>query len=253
MKKSTLLPLTIVAALALAGCGSTQNEAGAPAASTSAAPTTAASSGGPDAAAKPAGTQLDAQSLSDIAQEVAGDNSKAVIVDKDALVAQLPLAEQQMKSMKIEPAKCATFVSADLSAEFDKMNMISMVLPGESATEGIQVAVASYKDPADAVANLSNGTAMLEDCSAFSMSMQGQTVNMKVSEVKAKTSADITSANRSLVKVPGAEISTLAVSAVEGNNLVTVSIMGGTEAAEDVEQAQDMVDTILEMISAQAS
>jgi PBP1b-binding outer membrane lipoprotein LpoB len=244
MKKSTLLPLAIAAALALAGCASTESETGAPVETTSAAPT---------AAAKPTGTQLDAQALADIAQEIAGDDPKAVVVDEAALVAQLPLAEKQLKAMKIEPAKCAAFVSADLSAELDKTNVISVALPGATAIEGVQVAVASYKDPADATANISQSEAMLKDCSAFSMTLQGQQVDMKVSELEAKTKAEVTAANQSLVKVPGGEISTVAVSALQGNNLVSVSILGGSDAADDVKQAQDMVNTVLELISAQAS
>lgn len=244
MKKSTLLPLAIAAVLALAGCASTENGTGAPVETTSAAPT---------AAAKPTGTQLDAQALADIAQEIAGDDPKAVVVDEAALVAQLPLAEKQLKAMKIEPAKCASFVSADLSAELDKTNVISVALPGATAIEGVQVAVASYKDPADATANISQSEAMLKDCSAFSMTLQGQQVDMKVSELEAKTKAEVTAANQSLVKVPGGEISTVAVSALQGNNLVSVSILGGSDAADDVKQAQDMVNTVLELISAQAS
>lgn len=244
MKKSTLLPLAIAAALALAGCASTENGAGTPVETTSAAPT---------AAAKPTGTQLGAQALADIAQEIAGDDPKAVVVDEAAMVAQLPLAEKQLKAMKIEPAKCAAFVSADLSAELDKTNVISVALPGATAIEGVQVAVASYKDPADATANISQSEAMLKDCSAFSMTLQGQQVDMKVSELEAKTKAEVTAANQSLVKVPGGEISTVAVSALQGNNLVSVSILGGSDAADDVKQAQDMVNTVLELISAQAS
>lgn len=248
MKKSSLLPLTIAAALALAGCASSNAPAG-----ESGAPSAETTSAAPTSAAKPAGKQLDAQVLADIAQEVAGDNEKAVIIDKDALMAQLPLAEQQMKSMKIEPAQCATFVSADLSAEFEKMNTITVTLPGETAVEGIQIAIASYKNPADASANISQSAAMLKDCSEFSMTMQGQKVDMQVSEIAAKTTATLTQANQSKVKVPGGEVSTVAVSALEGNNLVSVSVLGGNNEAEDVKQAQNMVNNVLEMIANQAS
>lgn len=250
MKKSTLLPLAIAAALALAGCASTESGIGTPVETTSAAPTPSAA---PTAAAKPTGTQLDAQALADIAQEIAGDDPKALVVDEAAMVAQLPMAEKQLKAMKIEPAKCAAFVSADLSAELDKTNVISVALPGESKIQGVTVGVASYKDPADAKANISQAEAMLKDCSAFSMTMQGRQVDMKVSELKAKTTAEVTAANQSLVKVPGGEISTVAVSALKGNNLVSVSILGGSDAADDVKQAQDMVNTVLELISAQAA
>ncbi len=119
MKKSSLLPLTIAAALALAGCASSNaaGESGAP-------PRKPPLRRRPARPSRPESSWTP-RSLADIAQEIAGDNEKAVIIDKDALMAQLPLAEQQMKSMKIEPAQCATFVSADLSAEFEKMNMIS--------------------------------------------------------------------------------------------------------------------------------
>lgn len=248
MKKSTLLPLTIAAALALAGCASSNDAAGEP--SAPAAETTSAAPS--NDAGKPSGSQLDAQTLADIAQEVAGENPDAVIVDKETLVAQLPMAEQQMKSMKIEPEKCATFVSGDINAEFEKMNMITVAIPGESAIEGIQVGIASYNNPADASDNITEGTAMLKDCSEFSMTMQGQTVEMKVSPIDAKTKAETTEANQSMVKVPGGEISTIAVSALQGNNVVSVSVMGGTDKAEDVTQAQDMVNTVLELIGSKS-
>ncbi len=78
-----------------------------------------------------------------------------------------------------------------------------MTLPGETAIEGIQIAIASYKNPADASANISQSAAMLKDCSEFSMTMQGQKVDMQVSEIAAKTTATLTQANQSKVKVPG--------------------------------------------------
>lgn len=167
--------------------------------------------------------------------------------------AQLPLAEQGMKSMKIEPAKCASIVSADLKAEFDKMNVVTLALPGDTAIEGIQVAIASYADPADAAANIAQSQKILKDCSNFSMSMQGQTVEMKVSEIKAKTEAAVTEANRSVVAVPDGEIQTLAVSAQDGRNLISVSVMGGSNEDDAIAQAQDLVNSVLTMIEDKTS
>ncbi|MFJ6418588.1 sensor domain-containing protein [Paeniglutamicibacter sp. NPDC091659] len=253
MTKNALLPLTIAAMFALAGCASGGADAGDPSAPADG-KTVATASATPGDVAKPAkGAQLDARTLADIAQEIAGDNSDAQIADEDAMRAQLPVAEQGMKSMKIEPAKCASIVSADLKAEFDKMNMVTLALPGDTVVEGVQVAIASYTDPADAAANIAQSRKMLKDCSKFSMTMQGQTVEMKVSQINAKTKAAVTEANRSVVSVPGGEIPTIAVSAQDGRNLISVSVMGGSNEADDVAQAQDLVNAVLAMIEEKTS
>lgn len=245
MHKRTLLPLAIAAVFALTGCTGSATEAGASSAAVN------ASTG---AEAKPvADEQLDSQMLVDIARELAGDNSGAQIIDEDAMRAQVPMAEQSMKSMKIEPAKCAALVSADLSAEFDKMNMVSVTLPGKTAFEGVQVSIASYTEPEDAAANISQNQKMLKDCSSLSMTMQGQTVEMKVTGIDAKTKASLTEANRSVVSVPGGEIQTVAVSANEGRNLISVSVMGGSDEAAGVDRAQDLVNSVLVMIEERAS
>ncbi|GAA1498636.1 sensor domain-containing protein [Paeniglutamicibacter kerguelensis] len=253
MSKNVLLPLTIAAMFALAGCASGGAETGDPSAPAEAKPEATASATAGNSAKPANGAQLDAQTLADIAQEIAGENSDAQIIDEDAMRAQLPMAEQNMKSMKIEPAKCASIVSADLKAEFDKMNMITLALPGDTAVEGVQVAIASYTDPADATANIEQSQKMLEDCSTFSMTMQGQKVEMKVSEITAKTKAAVTEANRSVVSVPGGEIPTIAVSAQDGRNLISVSVMGGSNEADDINQAQDLVNSVLTMIEEKAS
>ena len=85
------------------------------------------------------------------------------------------------------------------------------------------------------------------------MTMQGQTVEMKVSAVNAKTKAAVTEANRSVVSVPGGEIPTVAVSAQDGRNLISVTVMGGSNEADDVAQAQDLVNSVLTMIEQKAS
>ncbi|MFF5794046.1 sensor domain-containing protein [Paeniglutamicibacter sp. NPDC012692] len=247
MTKNALLPLAIAAMFALAGCASGGAEAGDPSASADAKP-------GATAGATPAkGAQLDARTLADIAQEIAGDNDDAQITDEDSMRAQLPMAEQGLKSMKIEPAKCAAIASGDLKAEFDKMNTISLKLPGATMVQSVQVGIASYADPADAAANIAQSRKMLKDCSNFTMTLQGQKVETKVSEVKAKTKAAVTEANRSVVSVSGADIPTVAVSAVDGRNLISVSVMGGSKEADDIDQAQDIVNSVLAMIEEKTS
>lgn len=256
MKKRTLLPLTLAAAFALAGCSgggdaapssspAAQNTAAgettAAAETTSAAPTTEA--------AKPAGGQLSAQQLADIADTLAGDNEQAQIVDKQMIVSQLPMAEQQLKAMKIEPAECAQFVAADVNAEFEKMEIITVALPGETPLESTSISIASYKDPADANANISKAQSSLKDCSEFSIEMQGQKVTTKTTEVEAKTNGAVTQANRSEIQIPGGSMTTLAVSAQQENNLVSVSKTGMKATDADVAEAEKLTNKVLDLLN----
>ena len=256
MKKRTLLPLTLAAAFVLAGCSgggdaapssspAAQNtvagETSAAAETTAAAPTTEA--------AKPAGAQLSAQKLADIADTLAGDNEQAQIIDKQTIVSQLPLAEQQIKAMKIEPAECAQFVAADVNAEFEKMEMITVALPGENPLDTTSISIVSYKDPADAKANISKAQSSLKDCSEFSVEMQGKKVTSKTSEVKAKTNGSVTQANRSEIQLPGGSMTTLAVSALQENNLVSVSKTSMKATDAELAEAEKLTNKVLDLLN----
>lgn len=251
MKKRTLLPLTLAAAFALAGCAGGGETA--PSSSPAAAETTPAAqttSAAPTAeAAKPAGGQLSAQQLAEIADTLADGNSQAQIVDKQTIVAQLPMAEQQIKAMKIEPAECAQFVAADVNAEFEKMEMITVALPGEGALDSTSVSIVSYKDPADAKANISKAQSSLKDCSEFSIEMQGQKVTTKTTDVKAKTDGSVTQANRSDIQIPGGSMTTLSVSAQQENNLVSVSKTGMKATDADIAEAEKLTNKVLDLLN----
>ncbi|MGL3806657.1 sensor domain-containing protein [Paeniglutamicibacter sp. R2-26] len=253
MSKNALLPLTLAAMLALAGCASGGAQAGSPSSSAGGKSTAAASpsAGSPAKAAQ--GTQLDGQTLADIAQEIAGDSADAQVADEASMRAQLPATQEAMKSMKIEPAECASMAAGDPTAEFDKMNMVSLVLPGATLAENVQVGIASYADPADAEANIAQNRKTLKDCPKFTMVLQGEKVATTVTKLNAATRAAVTEANRSVVSVSGAQIPTVAVSALDGHNLVSVSVTGGTDQAEDIAQAEDLVNTVLAAIEDKAS
>ena len=253
MSKNALLPLTLAAMLALAGCASGGAQAGSPSSSDEGKPTAAASpSAGSSAKAVP-GSQLDDQTLADIAHEIAGDSENAQVTDEAAMRAQLPATQKAMKTMRIEPAKCASMAAGDPTAEFDKMNVVSLVLPGATLAENVKIGIASYADPADAEANIAQSRKTLKDCPQFTMMVEGEKVSTTITKLKATTRAAVTEANRSVVSMPGAEIPTVAISALDGRNLVSVSVTGGTDQAEDIAQAQDLVDAVLASIEEKAS
>ncbi len=228
MKKHALMLFPLAAALLLTGCA----EAG----------STAAAAG-----------QLDAQALSEIANEVAGDNEKAVIVDKESLKAQVPLAEKARKAMKVTPESCTEFVAGDIAEELEKMNVVSVSLPGATQLQGVQVGLASYAEPADAAANMAQAEEILRDCANFSFSLQGQETTMGVKPLAAKTAASKTSAIQTSTSAGDITISTVSVNALEGQNVVTVAVMGGTDSRQDIAQAQELADTVLKLVQEKTS
>ncbi|MGB9035255.1 MAG: hypothetical protein WCC45_12135 [Paeniglutamicibacter sp.] len=228
MKKHALMLFPLAAALLLTGCA----DAG----------STAAAAG-----------QLDAQALSEIANEVAGDNEKAVIVDKESLKAQVPLAEKARKAMKVTPESCTEFVAGDIAEELEKMNVVSVSLPGATQLQGVQVGLASYAEPADAAANMAQAEEILRDCADFSFSLQGQETTMGVKPLAAKTAASKTSAIQTSTSAGDITISTVSVNALEGQNVVTVAVMGGTDSRQDIAQAQELADTVLKLVQEKTS
>ncbi|WP_139194902.1 sensor domain-containing protein [Arthrobacter sp. UCD-GKA] len=228
MKKRALMLFPLAAALLLTGCA----DAG----------STAAAAG-----------QLDAQALSEIANEVAGDNEKAVIVDKESLKAQVPLAEKARKAMKVTPESCTEFVAGDIAEELEKMNVVSVSLPGATQLQGVQVGLASYAEPADAAANMAQAEEILRDCANFSFSLQGQETTMGVKPLAAKTAASKTSAIQTSTSAGDITISTVSVNALEGQNVVTVAVMGGTDSRQDIAQAQELADTVLKLVQEKTS
>ena len=216
MKKRALMLFPLAAALLLTGCA----EAG----------STAAAAG-----------QLDAQALSEIANEVAGDNAQAVIVDKESLKAQVPLAEKARKAMKVTPESCTEFVAGDIAEEVEKMNVVSVSLPGAIPLQ------------TDAAANMAQAEEILKDCADFSFSLQGQETTMGVKPLAAKTAASKTSAIQTSTSASDTTITTVSVNALEGQNVVTVAVMGGTGPRQDIAQAQELADTVLKLVEEKTS
>lgn len=250
MKKRTLLPLTLAAAFALTGCAGggeaapssspTAAETTAAAETTSAAPTTEA--------AKPAGGQLSAQQLADIADSLAGDNNKAKIIDEDMLAAQLKLAEQMPESTEVLPEKCASFVENADKLNLEKMNIVMVLFPGASPAQMTSVQVASYPTKADADAELKKGKESLKACSELSMTSQGMKVEQKSASIEVKTNASITEGVRVDSVMPGGKITTITLNAQDGQNLVIASVVGGSDEQKDVAEAEAIANKALELI-----
>lgn len=231
MKKRALFLLPLTAALLLVGCSDSTPDAAA----------------GTSTVASP--DQLDTQTLADIATEIAGDNEQAVIMDNDALKAQLPMAEQARKAIKVTPEACTNFATGDLGTELEKMNVVSVGLPGATALEGVQVQVASFADPADAEANMAQADDILKDCSNFSFSLQGQETQMSMKGLKATTSAAKTSAIQTTTVANGTTLSMVSVNALEGPTVIAVNIMGGSDTNKDLDEARKTTDKVLEMVA----
>ena len=230
MKKRALLLFPVAAALlASSGCATSS----------------------PEAAGTPG--QLDARALSEIARNIAGDNENAVIIDKESIKGQLPLAERARKAMTVTPADCTPFVGGDLAGELEKMNVVSISLPGATALEGIQVGLASYGDPADAAANMAQADAILKDCSKFSFSLQGQETRMEVKGLTADTVAQKTSAIQTTTTAGKTTFSTVSVNALQGQNVITVAVMGGSDTGRDIAEARELADTVLGLVQKHVS
>lgn len=197
--------------------------------------------------------QLDAQELAEIADEIAGDNEQAVIIDEETLEAQIPLAEQARKAMTVTPEACAVFVTGDAAEELEKMNLISVTLPGNTEIEAVEIGIGSYSEVADAEANLAKGADILKDCSEFTLTLAGQEMKMKLELLEATTIATKTESYRAVVDTVGTKITTVAVSGIQGANLVSVSITGGTEDEKDLAEAQERANTVLEMVARKRS
>lgn len=251
MKKRTLLPLTLAAAFALTGCAGggeaapssspTAAETTAAAQTTSAAPTTEA--------AKPAGGQLSAQQLAEIADSLAGDNNKAKIIDEDMLAAQLKLADQAPDTLKIEPEKCAPFVESNSKPDLEKMNIVMVAIPGASAAQSTGIQVVSFPSVADADAELQKGKNSLSACSEYSISAEGITIEQKSSSIDAKSNASKTLGVRSVSVLPGGKITTISINAQEGQNLVVASVVGGSDEQKDIATAEELTNQALELIA----
>lgn len=231
MKKRALFLLPLTAALLLAGCSDSAPDA--------AAGTSAAASS----------DQLDTQTLADIAKQIAGDNEQAVIMDNDALKAQLPAAEQVRKAIKVTPETCSNFATSDLGAELEKMNVVSVGLPGATALEGVQVQVASFSDPVDAEANFAQADDILKDCSEFSFSLQGQETTMKMKDLEATTSAEKTSAIQTTTVSKETTVTTVSVNALEGSTAIVVTVLGGKDPKKDLAEANQKAENVLEMVA----
>lgn len=237
MKKRALF-LIPIAALLLSGCSEPGADDVKP---TSTLPSTVATQ------------QLDAQDLAEIADEIAGNHENAVIVDEETLKAQIPLAEQARKAMKVTPEACAVFVTGDAAEELEKMNLVSVTLPGNTEIEAMEIGIGSYGEVADAEANLAKGAAILKDCSEFTLTLAGQEMKMKLEELEATTVARKTEAYRAVVDTVDTKTTSVAVSGIQGANLVSVTITGGTDEGKDLAEAQERANAVLRMLAKKSS
>ena len=94
---------------------------------------------------------------------------------------------------------------------------------------------------------------ILKDCADFSFSLQGQETTMGVKPLAAKTAASKTSAIQTSTSASDTTITTVSVNALEGHNVVTVAVMGGTGPRQDIAQAQELADTVLKLVEEKTS
>ncbi|PQZ92932.1 hypothetical protein CQ018_10715 [Arthrobacter sp. MYb227] len=247
MKKRTLLPLTLAAAFALAGCsGGGGDEA---AKSSSPAEQTASSSSTTTDLKGAAGSQLTALQLAEIADELAGDDKNVIIIDEETIAAQLPLIKKQNKALKTEPERCAPFVENGQDLDLDAINTINVAIPGATATEAIGIQIVSYLDVSKASAEMDKSPALLKTCPEFSITEQGTKAEIKSSGIAAKTNAPRTEAVKMTTTAPTGEFSSVQLSAQKENNLIVVSLVGVKDAKSDVAKAEELTNKVLGLLN----
>ncbi len=229
MKKYAFLLIPLIE-LMLTGCSETDLE-------------------GMESSSQAAPRQLDAQDLAEIAELIAAVNEKAAITDQDMLTAQILLAEKASEAIKITPKACNVFVEGEIAAELEKMNTISVVLPGDTYLEETEVGISSYGEVADAKANLSGSVGFLNNCSEFTLTLEGQEMEMTLEGLKATTSATHNGAYLVVIDTGGTKINIVSVSGIQGSHVVSVSITGGSDTAKDPLEAQERATAVLEMVS----
>lgn len=233
MKKHSLWVLPAAVALALTGCSSSDAESGNNAAGTEA-------SQGQEGANAPAEeasgvAALSAEQAAAVATALAGDAPNAQVMDSDALAAAMPSAKGMIEQMDIKPEKCAEFVSQQGTQDLGGINMAAAIIVGE-AGQTKSYSVAGYEDSSklDAVKELA-GSADLQGCDEFSMSVSGQSVDASAKIIDAKSDADSTIVTHTSMSLNGNEIpgGSYQIQGVIGDNVIAISDSGAGEQSQD--------------------
>lgn len=288
MKKIAIWALPLAATLALTGCSgllgsdSTESPTPSPAATAEAAPTTPEASNTTSVATETtsdsgfssdyespsdSGTadtgsddfasadQISPSELVDVAKAIESYYEKGgVTIAKDA---ELRAASEQLASMMgemdVTPAVCNSVATSSTNGMLDKMNMVSLTLPGDANSDLTTISIASYEEASKLDEVLSMAKAAVMDCSNYSMSMAGREVEVRNTAAQANTNAAdtlITMGEATVMKSAdgtseGKETRTLIVSGYDGVNNVAVTITNPTDDAAAVARAEEYVDLAL--------
>lgn len=235
MKKQAFWVFPIAAALALSGCGSSGNE------------TAGTSENSGAAQEQSTGTPaLTAEQAASVVKSLVGDDSKAQVLDGDAIKASLPESKKVLEQMEIKPEKCAELVTQQGTEDLDGTNMAVAVVPGDSL-ETTTYSVVGYEDSAKLEqAKTAIEKKDLQGCDKFSMSMSGQEISASAKILDASSDADSTVATQTSMTVNGTDVpgGSYQVQGLVGSNAVVVAYTGGTEEKAEGEVIDQLIEEL---------
>ena len=228
--------LLMAGALALAGCGSSND-----AAEADAAPTAAQST--PTATATEA-EQQGQYTPEELEAALAGVKKKegltGAIADDAAVRSQLPAATDTFNGITITPETCSDLATDGLAEKLDSGNFAVMQL---SATD--TVTLISYEDESFIDGQIASNDKQVTECAEFQMEAGGQVFSSVGEELKASTDAQTTQAFSVVTTAEGVSTEVIQVSGFTGTTVITVSMTDPADALGAAMAGSELIDAIL--------
>lgn len=162
-----------------------------------------------------------------------------------ALRSQIPEAEKWLSGIKVEPAECGLYGIGSFKDQLDASVMVAVTLPEKT---GADIAVASYPDLNELVADVAAQQHLDKSCATYSIIAQQQKITATLSHFTAQTSAPYSAGTVMSTTNEGTESKQLSVRAIDGNVMVTATRKSGPDTAEAMKLATADVEAVLTVL-----
>ncbi|WP_104045500.1 hypothetical protein [Arthrobacter sp. ZGTC412] len=240
---SSIIPATLAmaaAALSLTGCGGSDQT------NTTAPPAAASSSAPPPL---PAAKAYSNEDLRAIVAGLKDAQGQELIVAPAAQIDQGMIAARELlKTAVITPESCGVLIDNNTQVPEGSTYAAGATLAGKAKTATV-VTVFSVQDPSVMTAQFEKSAAALNDCSTYTIELQGKKVTSELKPLDAAVQADKSLAALTIQTTPTGQkqVCNVTVTGVKGNLAVTVMKSGavGAVTAADAPELAKLVNTAL--------
>lgn len=169
----------------------------------------------------------------------------AVFTSEAALRAQVPAAQKWLESIDVVPSECGLYGIGSLKDQLDEAVMAAVSLPEKS---GADITVASYADLNALVADVAAQQHLDKSCARYTISSPQQEITVKLSKLKASTSAPYSAGSLMATLNEGKESKQVSVRAIDGHVMVTATRNAPADPAEAASLAIADVEAVLKVL-----